>query len=135
MARSRVSVYLDHAAIDRLTLPGGMVNRYVNELAREVFIEALAMAPVLTGRMKASMYLGGGSSNQYGTSERVYVGVKYARYVLQGTYGPIVPKYHEVMPVGKSQGTILFWARQVAGQDANNFLGDALTSVMTRRFV
>lgn len=132
MATSRVSVYLDEAAIGRMTLPGGMIHAYVQHLTFEVLEIAWATAPVLTGRMRSSLSRGGGSYNQYGCSERVFVGVDYAKYVLKGTAGPIRSPLGRPMAVGASQGGMfgVSWRMQVDGQAANNFLGAALTRVM-----
>lgn len=132
--RTRVSVYLDNAAIDRLTLPGGMIYGYLNRLAHEVQVLAVTLAPSQTGALRASIRLGGGSFNQYGVSERVNATAPHAKYVLRGTTGPIRANDGGLMPVGKSQGGIsgrgLTFTRVVSGQQANNFLREALVSVM-----
>lgn len=132
MARTSVSVFLDNAAIGRMTLPGGMIWNYVSDLASEVLALAHVTSPVLTGAMQASLGRGGGSSNQYGCSERVFVGVDYAKYVLKGTQSPIRSPLGRPMAVGASQGGLfgISWRTQVEGQTANNFLGAALTKVM-----
>lgn len=135
VAIASVGVFIDNAALDRLTLPGGMVNRYVGRLAVEVVVEAAARAPVRTGAMKASIRLGGGSSNQYGCSERVSIGVGYGIYVTRGT-GPLIYSANgKPMPVGKSSGEpsdMWTWRNVVRGQEANNFMAEALHSVMVR---
>jgi hypothetical protein len=133
--RTRVSVYLDRAAIDRLTLPGGMIYGYLNRLAHEVQILAVTLAPSRTGALRASIRLGGGSFNQYGVSERVNATAPHAKYVLRGTTGPIYANDGGLMPVGKSQigglyPRALTFTRVVSGQQANNFLREALVSVM-----
>lgn len=133
MAATRVSVYLDEAAIGRMTMPGGMIYDYVTHLTTEVVQVAHQTAPVLTGRMRSTIRRGGGSWNQYGCSERVFVGTDYAKYVLGGTNGPITSPRGRLLTVGASQGG-MFGRRTLAvsvrGQAANNFLGAALTRVM-----
>lgn len=135
VAIASVGVFIDNAALDRLTLPGGMVNRYVGRLAVEVLAEAAARAPVRTGAMKASLRLGGGSANQYGCSERVSIGVGYGIYVTRGTGPYIFSRNGKAMPVGKSSGepeSSWTWANPVRGQAPNNFLAAALHDVMVR---
>lgn len=134
MARTTVSVYLDEAAIGRMTMPGGMIYEYVTHLTTEVRNVAYATAPVLTGKMRSTLRRGGGAWNQYGCSERVFVGTDYAQYVLKGTTGPIRSTSGRLLTVGASQGAGMFGRRTLAasvdGQVANNFLGAALKRVM-----
>ncbi len=134
--RTRVSVFLDWAAINRLPLPGGMVFSWLQGVAAEVYAEAFVTAPRRTGELANSLRMGAGSFNQYGVSARIENTAPHALYVLRGTMGPIRPTSSEWLPVGKSQGlpeSMWVYRRQVSGQAPNNFMRDALRSVMVRR--
>lgn len=138
MAAGRVEVYLDNAAIGRLSMPGGMIYEYVTSITTEVLNVAFATAPVLTGKMRSTLRRGGGAWNQYGCSERVFVGTDYAQYVLHGTTGPIRSPRGKLLTVGASQAGFgaaprRTLAASVDGQVANNFLGAALSRVMRAR--
>lgn len=136
MARTTVSVYLDYATIDRLTLPRGMVADRVVGIAREVLILSEATAPVgRTGTIKRSHHMGTGSFNQYGYSHRVSNSAPHAKYVLGGTALLIYSHGGSKMAVGKSGGEPKgdwSWANPVRGQRANNWLNAAKDTVMRR---
>lgn len=136
MARTTVSVYLDNAALDRLTLPRGMVAQRVTGITREVLILAEATAPVgRTMEIKRSHKMGTGSFNQYGYSHRVTNTAPHAKYVLGGTPALIFSHGGSKMAVGKSGGEPKgdwSWANPIRGQRANNWLNDAKVTVMRR---
>lgn len=116
--------------------PSGMVGRYLTRKAREVAAEAEAMCPVRTGALAASIAPRAANRAGPNSGEAVVTaggpGAWYALCVLQGTHGPnIYAKHAKAMWVPESRGSERrVWMHEVNGQEANDFLGRALASVM-----
>lgn len=146
-------IRISEAQIKKFTLNGGDVHGAVRRLSERTEILAKFKAPKRTGRMAASIKAEKNWSNGRQSHFTVRVGSSYAAYVLRGYVGPIYPKHKARfragnklgrrpgtfsgriprLPVGKSQGEPMSsWtmAPSVAGQDANNFLMDAVRRAM-----
>ena len=123
-----VEVY--DSKIEAMSAPGGMVFKWAYQRSRKIERLAKAAAPKRTGRLAASI------SSSYdkvpnGVIMRVSAGASYARYVHEGTYGPIVsPRGRKMFlhPAWGGHPTMHKWA--VNGQRPQPFLAEALHVVM-----
>ena len=120
--------------IHAMNNPTGIVGRYIRGKTLAVQAEAKARCPVRTGALRESidvrLTLPSGPNGSLGIVSAGGPFAWYALAVLKGTTGPIhahfgnmwVPKYR-----GSAERA---WRYEVDGQPANDFLGEALASVM-----
>jgi hypothetical protein len=104
--------------------PGGMINRKWEDIRRDAEMFAKHYCPVRTHVLQDSI-TGKVGCNQFAVWANVYARAPYARYVHDGTYGPIVPRRAPYM-AWYGWGP---WARgdkwrfkEVKGQHAKPFL-------------
>jgi len=115
---------------------GHQVARWAHRLERRFTENAIAEAPVNKRMNKSPWYSefppGSLKASIHGSADRIgpkhwqvvlYIDVPYAKYVLDGTQGPITPTHgkYMVLPPNVAFGTSPLH-KTVSGQDANNFL-------------
>lgn len=124
----------------------GEVTRLVNQLLTTAELNSRSLAPVRTGALRDNIRVGK-RAKQNGPSEvdgRVYANIGYARWVEEGTTGPIRAKKHPRMKVPKnhSMATVrgsafprnspdVFFAYEVSGQRAQKFMEQGMNSALT----
>lgn len=132
--------WYDHEWV-QMHLPGGMVFNWTAENTRQAAIFARGAAPVRTGRLLATVRGDNRTGGPHAVRSYVRAGsplVPYARFVLEGTKGPIRPhgRYLQVGPnfpaypatsIGRNGNPVAFYALSVSGQKANNFLMRGVT--------
>lgn len=135
MAYREIDVVIYDTVITAMNLPGGMVWKWARQKSQRVSTTAKFLAPKRTGALARSV-----TSFYEGSSrDQTVVGVSaggpsapYAIYVVKGTGG------HEnyIFPEGKafklppSAGRVGLYRAWVRGQEANDFLSEALEDVM-----
>jgi hypothetical protein len=138
MAHRDVEVVIYDSVVTAMSQPGGMVWKWARQKSIRTGNTARRMCPVRTGALRSTI----NSFYEGSTRDQVKVGVSaggpqapYARFVIKGTGqrnidrkiyrkdgGPLGP-----LPWSPYHGTHAQW---VTGQDANDFLSDALEEVM-----
>jgi hypothetical protein len=137
MARD-IEVVIYDTVVTAMSQPGGMVWKWARQKSVRTGNTARRMCPVRTGALRSTI----NSFYEGSTRDQVKVGVSaggpdapYAKFVIKGTGqrnidrkihrtggGPLGP-----LPPWPGHGTHVMW---VTGQDANDFLSDALEEVM-----
>lgn len=131
---SSVSVVVYDSRITAMGAPGGDVYRYAASKGSTAAAYAKELAPVRTGRLRASVRREAPRTHRNGTSVRISARAKHAIYVIKGT-GPIIPVSETrrgFFWIPKSRGTgyrVRYYA-DIRGQKANNFLEEALGLAM-----
>jgi hypothetical protein len=80
-----VTLRIFDSRIDQMVQPGGITNRWVRSLAREIELDAVARAPFRTGQLKASIRSSATPVPGPGVVGSVSVSVHYAQWVVHGT--------------------------------------------------
>jgi len=107
----------------------GLVRKDARGFTREVVFLAQLTAPRRTGALAESIKDRHQWANQYGCGRTVSIGVRYGRWVSEGTAGQgagFITNGGKWMPVGRTQGNITTYKKAVHGQRANPFLIDAM---------
>jgi hypothetical protein len=137
MARD-IEVVIYDSVVTAMSQPGGVVWKWARQKATRTGNTARRYCPVRTGALRSTI----DSFYEGSTRDQVKVGVSaggpdapYAKFVIKGTGhndflrriysddgGPLGP-----LPFSSYHGTHAMW---VTGQDANDFLSDALEEVM-----
>lgn len=130
----------DHEWV-QMHLPGGMVFNWTAENTRHASSFARTSAPRRSGRLASTVRADNRTGGPHAIRSYVRAGsslAPYARFVLEGTTGPIMPhgRYLQVAPnypnypatsIGRNGRPVAFYARSVSGQKANNFLMRGVT--------
>jgi hypothetical protein len=139
MARKDVEVVIYDTVVTAMSQPGGMVWKWANQKSQRTRTTARRMCPVRTGRLRSTV----DSFYEGSTRDQVKVGVSaggpeapYAKFVIFGTAERYID--NRIYPQnGKGLGPLPASANHkgryrawVTGQDANDFLSDALEEVM-----
>lgn len=127
---ARVSVRVDYAAIQGLFEPSGGVGRFGRGVNRRAEALARVAAPSRTGRLRGSI-TSSPAVTHYGYKVTIGSNRKYARWVNDGTAGPITPKHSRWLAVGKREGKKPIYKRFVAGQAAQHFLERGINEAFT----
>ena len=137
--RSRNATMVAHIYDSRLN---DMSAAWASKKAREIEVVAkanlIATGAFRSGHLWASVHARRRKQAGGFTTVRVYAGANYAAYVHEGTYGPIHAtgigrsgKFADAMWVPKRRrGSQRVWRYEVAGQDPNPFLSDAMYEVL-----
>lgn len=127
----------------------GMVQSYLHKETKELVDDRIRMghhwarfyAPRRTGALKANIQWAGAKPyGPYQNSGYFYANIRYARYVNDGTTGPIYPKTAKQLrfraegrdgAYGKGR-----WVRRdwVAGQDGQHFMERGLKTAMASTY-
>lgn len=116
--------------------PGGMVNRYTHRKATEVEHLAQFLCPYRTGELRDSISLEVTGHGTVGTVGVIEATAEHAQWVIFGVPGLIRGKKSGPPSFGRlwvplvKYGAARGWREEVRGQDANNFLGEALEGIM-----
>jgi len=134
---TRVVIY--DTRLRAMNAPGGMVNEYVRHKTETTAIIARGAAPKRTGHLAASIVTRVSiSPSAQGTIGTVTAKASYAKFVHEGTRGPIIATHSKRgLWVPKVKGGFKReWRDSVRGQAAQPFLSASLEFVMaTSRFV
>jgi hypothetical protein len=134
--RTRVTIY--PPAVESLFLSGGDVWNWMERVGRENTIEAIREAPRRSGHLASMHNLALTPARQYAVRYSVGNYADYARYVREGTTGPIQAgfwddgKHAYLGPMSPWGGHATVWAFQVSGQQANDWLSRARNRVLAR---
>lgn len=132
----RYRVTVNSAALDRLFLPGGDVWVWSRDVGREVMFQAIATAPGRTGLLRSLHGMNQQPGGPRAVRFTVYNDAEYAKFVHNGTTGPITSTrpggFLLVRPSPYS-----FFGRFtplpfVSGQNAQPWLANATEDVMAR---
>lgn len=137
--------WYDHEWV-QMHLPGGMIFNWTAENTRAAATFARGAAPYRTGALLSTVRADNRTGGPHAIRSYVRAGspaVPYARWVLEGTTGPITPhgrflqvapgrssltdRYYSVTSWGRNGRPVAFYARSVSGQKANNFLQRGVT--------
>lgn len=117
-----------------MNAPGGDVHGWMARIQDDTVVMARFYCPKRTGELSASIR-GTIGYNQLGVFVNVYAETHYAKYVHEGTTGPIFPRtapYLRWVGWGPWAGKI--WRRKyVQGQRAQPFLYRAMRRTLRRR--
>lgn len=144
MARP-VVIRPNEAAVHAFIEPGGDVNDLLNKIIYSGRMFAKELAPARTGRLKANIrYAKAKADSPLTGSGYFYANIFYARYVEEGTVGPIrstrgttVDRHGNVGPAkmkffatrGKRPGTFVY-REEVKGQRAQHYMRNGLRMAM-----
>lgn len=113
---------------------GGMANRWMEKMVQEFVVHAKTRCPTRTRNMQNRIRGGSQRVGERQLEGRITSGARYTTFVINGTTGPIYPENSRKLRVprvkGPLRGSALPMSRvrlrpSVAGQKANNFLGQA----------
>lgn len=141
----RRRTFINKAKVASLNMPGGDIYRWAERqitLAEWGARQALFAKPptsgawnhIRTGNLARSVRGTTVGSNQRGVNLRLEATADYARYVHEGTYGPITAGGRP-MPVGQSQlgyPAFDYLSRKVGGQQGYPFLIIGLDGMLVR---
>ena len=131
--RYRVTIY--QSRIDALFLPGGDVWGWARRMAQETESEAILRAPSRTDTLRS---LHGSSVTPAGRTQvrwTVYNDAPYARFVHEGTTGPITAASGgrlRIRPAPHSNSPVPLFPVAVRGQRANPWIENASNAVLAR---
>lgn len=128
----QVRIIIHEQAILRINT--GPVLNHVQKIARDTVKYARVLSPKRTGRLASAWGYSPGGSNADGAfaNVRLFRSVApYAKYVLFGTTGPIVPTRSRYLAVHNPTRTnVVAYRKWVRGQGANNFAQRAVEMAM-----
>lgn len=132
---TRIYVRVYDSRIKALNAPGAPVGRYIHRKGDTIQRYARIQAPKRSGNLARSINLGALTWRGHRSSIEVSANASYAKYVHEGTYGPIYPrksKYLRVPAAHSITGVKMKRVNRkyVAGQHAQPFLREALAFVM-----
>lgn len=132
-ANGNIRIVVHQSKIVGMHLPGGDIHRYVDALTDRTVQFAKIGAPKrtwkLTNSIRKEIDMRGAAAGRL--TGRVRADAKYAKYVHEGTTGPITPKNGLWLSVPAYPGATRTKAKKsVRGQRANPFLEDALRQAM-----
>lgn len=111
----------------------GEVGKPMTRLQREVFAEAIAQAPSRSGELKRGhVNRGSRKAGPYRIRGFIENRAAHARYVHEGTHGPIYPTDNDMLLLRPSMGRGWARKRSVAGQRANPWMVRAARTVLSR---
>lgn len=124
-----VTVY--RAGIQSHFQPGGGVAVNGIKVATQAVLIAKRKAPRRTGRLADSIRHNGGIMGSLSYLITIQsVGVPYARFVMEGTKTPIVPRTRTFLKVPLESGNGYAFKRKVRGQPKNPFLSRAVSDAL-----
>ena len=129
-----VVIRVHETAVIRYILPGGEVYDAVDGVIEDARDYAKMYAPVRTGALWRNIRHASPSARSgYKISGYVYANIKYARYVNNGTVGPITSKSGKNMHFrgGLGKGPWVS-AESVSGQRPQRFMERGLTTAMVK---
>jgi hypothetical protein len=138
---TRIYIRIYDSRIMALNSPGKPVGKYIHRKGDTIQRYAQQNAPRRSGRLARSVTLGDHRWRGHRSSIEVEASAPYAKYVHNGTYGPIYPKDSlflsvPVFPSITGVKTKRTLRPYVAGQHAQPFLREAAAFVMTgSRFI
>lgn len=141
---ARVTVRVDHNAIDSMFRDTGEIGRAAGRTVREARLIAQRIAPKRTHALSESVMNYSNHHYTYGHRMALYTDLYYARWVLEGTKGPIVAKHISrkggpgwlivpARPFGASSYVGYRFRRSVRGQKANPFMQRAMEEACGQR--
>lgn len=124
----------NHAGIASLTMPGGMVYRWVFRFTGTVATVGRRNAPVGTGRLRRGIVAPPPTPGPAMTEGHVYSTAGHSLWVHEGTTGPIRSTSGSVMPIhNRARTSVVAYRWSVAGQRKQPFLARALRTTFVRR--
>lgn len=129
-----VVVRVHETAVLRYILPGGEVYGAVDGVIEDARDYAKMYAPIRTGALWRNIRHASPSNRAgYKISGYIYANISYARYVNEGTVGPITSKsgkdMHFRTNLGKGPWVS---AKSVSGQRPQRFMERGLTTAMVK---
>lgn len=116
-------------AVASYVQPGGQVSDLVYFVAKEAQVFARTYIHNRSGRLAANLQANRPQAEgPWKTTSLVFTNIKYAKYVIHGTYGPIYPTHGKWLRYSSRGG--VYFAKSVNGQHANDFLGKGLADAM-----
>jgi hypothetical protein len=138
---TRIYVRIYDNRIKAWNRPGGPTGRYIHRKGDTIQRYARLQAPKRSGNLARSITLGNQTWRGHRAAIEISAKAPYAKYVHEGTYGPIYPKngkYLKVPAAHSITGTKMKRVNRkfVAGQHAQPFLREATAFVMSgSRFI
>jgi len=139
MATTTVRIRVFDSRVHGLNAPGGEINRFARKITRETEFRAIQYCPTRSRALQRSIRSTVGW-NALGVFGVVRAGAGHARYVHEGTYGPIVPRVAPYLrfegwgpwAAGNSGplGNRAWRLKWVKGQRAQPFLTRAMRDVL-----
>ena len=121
------------STILRFTLPGGSVFDFVHGVVKDAAHFARGQAPMRTGELMRSIEARRPTANRpYAVEGRVYAHAHYARYVHEGTTGPIMAKSGGQLRLAPWGRWPAVYTDSVSGQAPNPFLARGLGMSMAK---
>ena len=126
MAKSTVQIVLDPAAIARMSMPGGTVDRAMGGTAQAVVAVAQGLVPRDTGTLANAI-----SAQRTAVGWEVIADTPYALAVHEGSRPHVIEPKGKVLRFPSKGGTIVY-AKRVnhPGTRGNPFLTKAMESVV-----
>jgi hypothetical protein len=138
---TRVYIRVYDSRIMEMNRPGGITGKYIHNKGQTIERFAKVQAPKRSGNLARSINLGPHRWRGHRSSIEVSANARYAKWVHNGTYGPIYPTTHEYLAVPKFRSITgakvpRVLRRTVDGQRPQPFLREALAFVMSgSRFI
>jgi hypothetical protein len=138
---TRIYVRIYDSRIKALNAQGKPVGRYIHRKGDTVQRYATQNAPKRSGRLARSVHLGNQTWRGHRASIEIEATAPYAKYVHNGTYGPIYPVHSLFLSVPVAPSITGVKMRRtlrpyVAGQHPQPFLREAAAFVMSgSRFI
>ena len=134
---NRIRVSVNSAAIESMFMPGGDVWAWGRDTGYEINAVARATAPSRTGHLRSAHGMLQVPNGRTQVRTVVYNDADHARYVHDGTVGPIMSTRPGGMmivdPAPRSWFTRPTAVHEVRGQRAQPWLREAMEDVLARR--
>lgn len=136
MRPNRVRMSVNSVGLDRLFMPGGDVWAWSRRVGREALFVAIAEAPARTGYLKTQHGMTQTPVGRRNVRFTIHNDAEYAKWVTNGTYGPIRSSRPGGMllirPAPYSFFSRFVPLAEVRGQQSNNWMWRATEEVMRR---